>query len=340
MLALLIAATVTTALLILYSDAQSKVQQQFRAFGANVTLSTPDGSALPPGALAATEREVGADGQVVPYAYAIAETSDAAVLVAGTDFVAARKLNSWWSVTAWPQSPASALVGKRAAQALRLSDSFDLTFKGKPLHLSTAGVLTTGGNEDNRIFVDLPTFIAWSRIQPSTLEIYVAGSKQQINSAIAHLTAEFPQLRVAPVAAITEAEYSVLSKAHSTLLAAALLIAVTSLICLLATMTAASLQRRRDFALMKALGASQTVSTLMFASEAALLGFVGGLLGFFAGVGVAELISRVNFNSATAPHFALLPIVLFGTIVLSILMAAAPLTFLRRSEPAAILKGE
>jgi putative ABC transport system permease protein len=98
--------------------------------------------------------------------------------------------------------------------------------------------------------------------------------------------------------------------------------------------------RRRDFAIMKALGASERLLNGFFAAEAAALGAVGAVLGFAIGVGVAAWIGRVNFQAAVVPRFSVLPVVLVGSVVVALISAVVPISLLRRVQPAMILRGE
>ena len=98
--------------------------------------------------------------------------------------------------------------------------------------------------------------------------------------------------------------------------------------------------RRRDFAIMKALGASGRLLNGFFAAEAAALGAIGALLGFVAGTGIAAWIGRVNFHAAVVPRFSVLPAVLIGSMVVPLLSAILPISLLGRVQPAVILRGE
>jgi putative ABC transport system permease protein len=98
--------------------------------------------------------------------------------------------------------------------------------------------------------------------------------------------------------------------------------------------------RRRDFAIMKALGASGRLLNGFFAAEAAVLGAAGALLGFLVGIGLAAWIGRANFHAAVAPRFTVLPAVLAGSIIVTLLSAIVPISMLRRVQPAVILRGE
>jgi putative ABC transport system permease protein len=98
--------------------------------------------------------------------------------------------------------------------------------------------------------------------------------------------------------------------------------------------------RRRDFAVMKALGASARLIYGFFAAEAAALGSVGAILGFALGVGAAAWIGRVNFHAPVVPRFSVLPPVFAGSVAVALLAAIVPMWLLHRVEPANILREE
>ncbi|HZR27736.1 MAG TPA: FtsX-like permease family protein, partial [Terriglobales bacterium] len=274
--------------------------------------------------------------------YAAARTPQGEpVVVAGIDMERARKLNSWWSVTAWPSAPNSVLIGSRAQAALSPDGrSIDLIFDGRPLRASIAGTLHTGGPEDSRVYLSQSDFSAWAQLPPSVIEITVAGDPQDIQEFIGKLAAQFPAAEVQPVRKIVEAEARVFDKTRSALLASVALIIVTSFLCVLATLTSSVFDRRKDFAVMKALGATQAMAGLLFAGESATLGAVGALLGYVAGIGIAALIGRINFHAGVEPRWAVFPAIFAGSIALTLVTAIVPITMLNRIQPAVILKGE
>jgi len=98
--------------------------------------------------------------------------------------------------------------------------------------------------------------------------------------------------------------------------------------------------RRRDFAIMKALGASQRLLGGFFAAEAVALGATGALVGFLVGIGIAAWIGRVNFHATVVPRLNVLPVVLIGSMAVTLLSAILPISLLRRVQPAVILRGE
>jgi putative ABC transport system permease protein len=217
---------------------------------------------------------------------------------------------------------------------------FELTFHGRTIQLIPAGVLQTGAGEDSRIYIDQSEFHNWTGVAPTTIEIAVNGSTEEIERSIHQLVQLFPTADVRPVRQIMEGEANVLNKTRSMIYAAAALIVLTAALCVLATLIGWVFDRRRDFAIMKALGASESLVNAFFAAEAAVLGAIGAVIGFAIGIGVAAWIGRVNFHAPVVPRFSVFPYVLAGSILVALISAVLPLGLLRRVQPALILRGE
>jgi putative ABC transport system permease protein len=351
--AIVVAAAVATAMLTLFVDVQAKLHREFRNYGANIILTGRDGASLPADTLSRVESTLAGRGLVAPFAMVVARTSDGQpIVVAGTDFDRVRQLDRWWSVNNWPSAPQQALIGVRAqstispgtaaapATATTKSQPFDLSFRGHVIHFTPVGTLQTGAAEDSRIYLSLPDFVAWTGVQPSTIEIAANGSAADVAAIMNQLAQAIPGADVRPVRQIMEGEARVLGKTRATLLAAAVLIILTAALCVLSTLMGWVFDRRRDFAIMKALGASQRLLNGFFAAEAAALGATGAVIGFVVGIGVAAWIGRANFHAPVVPRFSVLPIVVAVSIAVTLLSAILPISLLRRVQPAVILRGE
>jgi putative ABC transport system permease protein len=361
--AMVVAAAVATAMLNLYVDVQAKLQREFRNYGANVILVGKGGASLPAQALVQVDSALAGKGIAAPFAMVVARTSNGQpIVVAGTDFNRVQQLDKWWAVSHWPSEapseiPASraqnagemghpevgrpALVGVRALPVVApKNQSFDLIFQGHTLHIAPAGTVQTGAAEDSRIYVSLADFAAWTGVQPATIEVAANGGPEEIANTMRQLAQAVPEAEVRPVRQIMEGEARVLGKTRATLLAAAALIILTAALCVLSTLMGWVFDRRRDFAIMKALGASGRLLNGFFAAEAAALGASGAVIGFVIGVGLAAWIGRVNFHAPVSPRFSVLPIVLAGSIAVTLISAILPISLLRRVQPAVILRGE
>lgn len=368
MVALTVSAAVATALLTLYASLDLKLHHQFRAFGANIVVTSQnqsqnqnDGvalaSTLPPAALAAARRAAGPESSVVPFAYAVAQTPDgSSIIVAGTDMAGVRAMNSWWLVSHWPEqqaesrpqqgsppvdaiAPIRVLTGVRAEKALNTA-RFLLSYNGKTINLETAGTVRTGDAEDSRVYLPLDAFEAWTGLSPTTLEIQAAGNSTQIQAVLAGLRQALPGADVHAVHQLVEAEANVVSRTRSLMLSSLILILLTIAICVLATLTASVLERHRDFAVMKALGATQHQIGLLFLLEALALALAGLVCGYLLGCGIAYLIGEWNFHTTIFPIWHIVPQVAILNILVALLAAAIPMRILRQLEPAALLRGE
>ena len=338
--AIVVAAAAGTAMLTLYLDVQAKLQRDFRNFGANIVVEAGPSLTFSLADLQTIRSVVGSRGLAVPFAYTVVRTAyEQPVVLAGTDFDLVRKLDPWWSVSAWPTSRGEALVGVRAARVLG-SSPFLLKIGGHELHIQTAGTVRTGGGEDSRIYVSLQDLRSWADIQPSVIEVAASGSSADIASLLQALQRSLPAVEVHAVRQVTEGEAGVLGKTRSTLIWSSAFIVCTAALCVLATLMGWVFDRRRDFAIMKALGASDRLIALFVAGEAAALACVGAVAGFALGAGIAVLIGRINFHAPVLPQFAIFPAVLAGCLAVALIAALLPLRLLRGIQPAMILRGE
>ncbi len=352
LVALTVSAGVATALLTLYADLDSKLHREFRTFGANVVVTaapageveaieTVTAAGLPDGALLKVERAAGDDAIAAEFGYAVATTDRGTpVVVAGTDFDAVRKLDAWWQVSAWPTGADQALLGVKAAQFVSNSHGLKMEFSGKELVLNGVGQVRTGGDEDSRIYIPMTAFTRWTGAGASAIEVQVPGGAAKVQAAVDRMRRELPGMQVEPVRQLVEGESRIVDRTHALMYGAVLLIALTVGVSVLATMSASVLERRRDFALMKALGGSQGQMMGMFLLEAMVISLAGVAAGFVVGSAAAFGISELNFHTATLPHVQVIPVVLLMNGLIAAVAALFPARVLRSLQPAALLKGD
>jgi len=353
LIALTVSAAVATTLLTLYASLDLKLHHQFRTFGANIIVTSQvehngaGPSSLPPDALAVAQQIAGPDGHVAPFAYAIAQMETGApIVVAGADLRSVRAMNSWWQVNRWPQDEHSTgkdllpvLTGIRAEEALG-KGIFTLSYDGKPIRLETAGTLRTGDAEDSRIYLPLAAFERWTGVSATTLEIQASGDAHAIQAVVAQLQRALPGMNVRPVHQLVDAEANVVSRTRSLMFGCLILISLTIAVCVLATLTASVLERRRDFAVMKALGATQHHMNALFLLEAVALALGGLVAGYILGCAAAWLIGEWNFHTTIFPLWRIVPQVALLNLIVAAVAAAIPMRILRRLEPATLLRGE
>jgi putative ABC transport system permease protein len=334
-----VVATIATAALTIYSDLEGRLSREFRGFGANVVV-TKNSGALTPSELYDVRKIVGSAGEIVPVGYAIATetTSKSRIVVGGADLDKLRELNASWAFSNTGQE--SALVGARVDETLAHGGNMQISFGKASISVKAGTIFHSGSDDDSRVYIPLEDFVRLTGIQPNTALVRIEGKPQQIQNAVARLSAGLPGTEVNPVRQVTQAQTAVVGKTRSVVLASSAAVVVLIMLCMVATFTGSVLERRKDFAVMKALGASNRTVNFLFASEAALLALAGSAAGYVLGCIIAFWIGKANFDAAILPQPMLLFPVLLGSVVLALIASTAPLRLLQQIQPAGILRGE
>jgi putative ABC transport system permease protein len=337
---LTLSAAVVTALLGIYADLDAKLNHEFRSFGANVLLTASGGASLPADAAAQAQRIAGPDASVTALAFAVANLRDQTpVIVAGTDLKAIEAMNPWWKLT--PRGPAGGLIaGERAWKAAGSSTEMTLQFNGKTVTVPVSATLSTGEDEDSRVYMDAAAFIPWTGKDFSVLELRVPGNALQVTAAMDKLRAQFPGLDVQPIRQIVEGQTKIVGHTQRLMFAASVIIGLTVTIAVLALLSATVFERRLDYAVMKSLGSSRGQLYKLFLTEVLLLAAAGAAAGLLLGVGAAWLIGVVNFHATIAPHPELWPLTLLVNLIVALVATLGPLRQMNSLQPAELLRGE
>lgn len=353
--ALTVASTLAAALLNLYLDAQRKIRSEFRLYGANlmVTPRAPGTAAAPQLLDAELARELDRDlvpdrlAAVAPYLYAVVEAHGESVVLAGTRLDAFAHLGGF--EVEGGQAPSSggaeaAWVGTAAARrfGLKPGDVLVVRYRNSFQSLRVAGVVSTGAAEDNQILAELTTVQALTGTR-GKLNVVLAranGGAAAIEQTAAGLTKRYPAVAVNPIRQVTQAEFRVVERIRWVLLGTTLVVLVVTGLCVLATMTAQALERRRTIGTMKALGATNARLSWLFLSEAAALALVAGAVGFLGGIGLAHWLGETLFAASISLRWATLPLALGVALAIALAGTLLPLRLVRQTQPAVILRGE
>jgi putative ABC transport system permease protein len=352
LIALTSGAAVCSALLNVNLDAERKLTQEFRTLGANVVIAPPAGGSEAALADAAVLDRIAAlrVPQIVataPYLYVAANSGTQPVILAGTWFDQVAKMNSWWKLEGgWVSSRDDhehCLVGFTAARQLGLApgSSVQLRSGDHDISLAVAGIVTTGGAEDNQILTNLDSAQASAGLfgRVSLVQVSVSGTPAEIEEVTRKLADNLPGFDVRAVRQIAAAEGTILGRIRGLIFWTIAMILVLSMLGVLASMAALAMERRRDVGLMKALGGTVQRIMRLFLVEAATLGAAGGVLGFLLGVVLARWMGERIFGVAISARLEVFPITIALTIGAA-LAGAFPLRLLGRVRPADILRGE
>jgi putative ABC transport system permease protein len=352
LVALCSGAAITSALLNVNLDAERKLTQEFRTLGANVVIAPPSTGADPALAGAAVmDRIVQLKAPQIfaaaPYLYIAVNSGTQPVILAGTWFDQVSKMNSWWRLQGnWLTSRGDrehCLVGESAARQLRIAPGSRVELRSgeRTLSLTVAGVVSTGGAEDNQILADLSVAQELSNLanRISLVQLVVAGTSGEMQQVTDRLAAALPGMEVHPVRQIAAAQGPILRRIRGMLFWTVALILALSALGVLASMAALAMERSRDVGLMKAIGGPVNRIMRLFLAEAGVLGVVGGTIGFLIGIFLARWIGESVFGVAISPRLVVLPVTVALTVAVA-LGGAFPLRLLGRVRPAEILRGE
>lgn len=355
LVAVISGATVISALLNVEFDIGRKLAQEFRTLGPNLLIAPRgDIQTEDAGASAAALMEQSTVGAVLaklppgemvgaaPYLYIVARVGDTPVMVAGTELQQARELNPSWTADV-AEVENGCIVGRNVAQRLNLhpGSPFEISYLNRSSKLRVAGVLDTGGAEDDQVLAPLATVQRLADL-PGLIEfeqLRAKGDAAEISAFAHQLSAALPIYDVRPIPQATQAEANLLKRTRLLVGSMVILILVLTALCVLATMAALAMERREDVGLMKALGGSIERIVALFVAEVGVLGASGGAIGCAIGVTLAQWIGERVFGASIAPRWEVFP----ATIALMTIVAmtgALPLRLLGRVKPALILRGE
>ena len=282
------------------------------------------------------------------------------------DFVTGVRItHPWWKVQgAWPDDNSSdVLLGENLAARLGRKTGDDIEIAAQTHHI--AGILSTGGAEDNQIIAPLaltqqilgkPGAVrrvyvsaltkpedAFARRDPQTLRgaeydrwycsPYAASIAFQLQEAIPHSHAE--QIRQ-----IAQNEGTVLSRIKGLMLLVTLAALFASALAVSAAMATAIFERRAEVGLMKALGAGSLSVAALFFAEALLLALIGGALGFTGGALLAHQIGRSIFDSQITIEPVLFPVILAIAVIVTFAGSAMAIRRAVKFDPVYALRGE
>lgn len=359
-LAIVSGAAVISALLNLDLGVQNKLTQEFRALGANVVISPATGAATQDGALPPSlmrEDEVLPSlrrsqspevAAVAPYLYIVARAQGTPVVVAGTWLDQAHKLEPTWKLEgSWVSSREDdeyCLIGRAVARQLQLApgETLKLDYLNRSAQCTVAGIVDAGGTEDDQVFASLRAVQALANLegQIGLVQISVSGAAKTIADYTARLASALPAgVQVQPIRQVTEAEGALLSRIQLLIISMVLFILILTALCVLGTMAALAMERRKDVGLMKSLGGSISRIVGLFLTEVGLLGAAGGLLGALIGVALSYWMGMRVFGTGISPRWEIFPVTV--TLMVVVAMAGAlPLRALGNVKPAEILRGE
>ena len=255
-----------------------------------------------------------------------------------------------------------AMLGGAVAGRLGVKPGDTLQLFGQPF--TVAGIISTGGEEEDRIFIRLEVLQRLTN-RPNQVDAVQVGALTKPEdefarkdpakmtpkeydrwyctpyiSSIAHQIEEVLPMAVArPIWRVADNEGKVLGKIRGLMMLITLAALASAGLTVWSVMATTVLERREEIAIMQATGAGNGLVAALFSTEVALEGAAGGLLGSWVGLLLAAWVGRAVFQTSLEIPAILGPIVVGAAVLAAGAGAAQPLRRALLLQPAVALRG-
>lgn len=142
-----------------------------------------------------------------------------------------------------------------------------------------------------------------------------------------------------PIWQVAASEGAVISKIQLLMAVVSVAAFVSAAMGVSSVLNASVMERTREIGLMKALGAAEWEVCLLFLSEAAILGLVGGFVGCVFGGVLLRVIGWKVFGAAVSVHWIAVPVVVFASVLNALAGCVMPARAIARLMPVETLYG-
>jgi len=221
------------------------------------------------------------------------------ILLLGVDFPQELHLKKWWKLSglAKNQLPSNneVILGSDVARSLGLSPKQTITIKGQDFKV--VGIIQPTGSTENdqAVFIDLAVLQKLAN-RPNAISLIEAAAfcyTCPIDEVTKQLTAILPGTKVTALRSTLESRNDTISKFNLFARSVSLILFLASSLVITMTMKSSVEERTREIGILRAIGFRKRHIIQIVLTEAGFLSLLGGLLGFFLGMGAA-----VNFGSA------------------------------------------
>lgn len=285
-------------------------------------------------------------------------------------------LRPWWKVEGrWARDPTAgsqpeAMIGKDLAARLggkAVGDQVTMSMGGRKVTVAIVGVFDSGDDDSGALYVPTATAqeVAGLKDQVDRVEVKALTTPENdlarkaarnpaalsqdewetwyctaYPSAIAYQIEEaIPGAVAKQVRQVAALQGDVLQKTQAVMILMTVLSLLAAAIAVANLMAATISERSSEFALLKAIGATDGAVSRLVLAETAVISLVGALAGALLGSGVAQIIGRVVFGSGITMR-PMVFVLVFVLLTLTILAASvSSIRSILRLRPAEVLHG-
>ena len=301
-------------------------------------------------------------------------TEKHAVLSTGEELSTGLKsLRTWWDIDGeWlgEDDNNSVMVGHLLASKnkIHVGDAINLTNNGISKNFIVKGIYNDGGNADDKILMTLSAVQELMNLPGKISSIEVSALTTPDNdlarkaaqdpkslspdeyetwyctayvSAICHQIQEVVRDGVAKaVRQVAESEGTILNKTTLLMVLITILSSIGSALAISNLITASVIERSQELGLLKALGAYNWQIVLLVLLEVMLTGLAGGVIGYFAGIGFAQIIGLTVFGSYIEIAKMVILIVAVILFFVTLLGSVPAIRYLMALKPTEVLHGK
>ncbi len=285
-------------------------------------------------------------------------------------------LRTWWDVSqgGWIDEQKngfdkSAMIGSALAKKenIKVGDAIEVKTKNSKETLIVTGIYDAGGDEDDYIYTSLapaqrlancegllssievsalttpdnelarkaaknPEALSVSQYETWYCTAYVSSICYQIQEVITDSVAS-------PVRQVAESEGSIMEKTELLMILITIFSLIGAALGISNLVTASVMERSNEIGLMKAIGAKDGSILGVVLTEIMITAVIGGVAGYFAGYGFAQIIGWSVFGSAIDMKPMVIPIVAVAIIAVTLAGSIPAIRMLLRLRPAEVLHG-
>jgi putative ABC transport system permease protein len=283
-----------------------------------------------------------------------------------------RNMKSWWDVQGrWlsDDDENAAMVGRIPAEryGISLGDTITLEARGRRTTFVVQGIFNAGGDEDEGIYVPLAAaqeltgrkglvnsmevsalttpdneLSRRAAQDPKSLSIkewdtwyctaYVSAICYQIDEVISGAVSK-------PIRQVAESEGAILQKTQLLMLLITILSLAGSALAISNLVTAGVMERAAEIGLLKAIGGHDAPISALVLTGIIITGIAGGVVGYFAGLGFAQIIGQSVFDQAIEIKPMVIPLVAILVFLVTLAGSIPSIRLLLSLRPAEVLHG-
>ena len=284
-----------------------------------------------------------------------------------------KNLRTWWEISGeWMNEDEddSVMLGHLLASQknIHAGDTITLKAGGQSQKFTVKGIFNDGGNSDSKILMTLPAAQRLLNLSGRVSAIEVSALTTPDNdlarkaaqdphslspdeyetwyctayvSAICHQIQEVIRDGVAkPVRQVAESEGTILNKTTLLMILITILSSIGSALAISNLITASVIERSQELGLLKALGAHNWQIVLLVLAEVMITGLAGGVVGYFMGIGFAQIIGQTVFGSYIEIARMVILIVAVILFLVTLIGSIPAIRYLMALKPTEVLHGK